>query len=67
LSKSFSRANYRLIRSLAEDLMQLGGLKPYPIKEISGFADSKDVNLFVKLEHDNIDEVDPAIIKDEDD
>ena len=60
MSKNFSRANHRLLISLAEDLAQLRRLKPYPIKEISDIADGKDVNLFVKMEHDNAEETDPA-------
>ena len=60
MNEIFSRANHRLLVGLAEELAQLRNLKPYPLKEISGFADGKDVNLFVKLEHDNTEESDPA-------
>ena len=53
-------SNGRLFERLADDLAQLGSLKPYPIREIEGFADYKDVSLLVKVEHDNCSLIDPV-------
>jgi cysteine synthase len=46
----------RLFLTLAEDLMQLKNLRPYPIMEVEI---KSDFRLFVKVEHDNAGGSDP--------
>ena len=60
MNKGFRGPNHRLLIEVAEDLAQHRRLKPYPIKEIEDADNGRDVNLFVKLEHDNTTEMDPA-------
>ncbi|MEM3437389.1 MAG: PLP-dependent lyase/thiolase [Nitrososphaerales archaeon] len=57
MSRDFFTSSKRLFEKIANDLVQLKDLRPYPIKEVMGFT--KNVTLFVKLEHDNCNSVDP--------
>lgn len=50
----------RLFEHLADDLAQLRGLRPYPIREVKGFADDRGISLLVKVEHDNCSLTDPV-------
>jgi cysteine synthase len=49
-----------MFKRFAENLMQSGRLDPYPIEEIKGFDDEKDLRIFIKREHDNIEGTDPV-------
>jgi len=49
-----------MFKRFAENLMQSGRLDPYPIEEIKGFDDEKDLRVFIKREHDNIEGTDPV-------
>jgi len=59
LSEDYKINRERLFDKIAEDLMQLKSLEPYPIMEVDAFNNSS-VRLFVKVEHDNARGVDPA-------
>ncbi|MEM3755356.1 MAG: pyridoxal-phosphate dependent enzyme [Candidatus Bathyarchaeia archaeon] len=60
MSELHAVTDKRLFKCLADDLAQLRSLRPYPIKEIKKFAEERDVTLFVKLEHDNCNCIDPV-------
>lgn len=59
MSKVFSTVSLQVFKRFAENLMQSGGLKPYSIEEIKGFSVEKDLRVFIKREHDNIEGTDP--------
>ncbi|MEM2562262.1 MAG: pyridoxal-phosphate dependent enzyme [Candidatus Bathyarchaeia archaeon] len=59
MSKTSSIVSLRLFEKFAEDLMSTRGLKPYPIEEIKDLSDGRNIHVFVKREHDNIDGSDP--------
>lgn len=50
----------RLFEQLADDLAQLRSLRPYPIREVKGFADDRGISLLVKVEHDDCSLTDPV-------
>ncbi|MBS7634946.1 pyridoxal-phosphate dependent enzyme [Candidatus Bathyarchaeota archaeon] len=50
----------RLFEWFADDLAQLKRLSSYPIKEVKGFAEERNITIFVKLEHDNCNHIDPV-------
>lgn len=60
LGRSLSKVSLRMFERFVENLVQSKGLKPYPIEEIKGFNDEKDLHLFIKREHDNMDGFDPV-------
>ena len=59
MSKVFSAISLQMFNRFAENLVQYRGLKPYPIEEIRGFSVEKDLHVFIKREHDNIEGTDP--------
>ena len=60
MSRVFSTVSLQVFKRFAENLMQSGRLKPYPIEEIKGFSVEKDLRVFIKREHDNIEGTDPV-------
>lgn len=60
MSRDYAITSKYLFRRIFEDLAQFRGLHPYPIMEIDGFTNDRNFKLFVKLEHDNAEGVDPA-------
>ena len=56
MSRDYKMEYNRLFLTLAEDLMQLKNLRPYPIMEVEI---KSDFRLFVKVEHDNAGGSDP--------
>ncbi|MCX8171302.1 MAG: pyridoxal-phosphate dependent enzyme [Candidatus Bathyarchaeota archaeon] len=60
MAKDSIKPNSRLFKRFAEDLAQSKILRPYPIREVEGFANDRNISLLVKVEHDNCSLIDPV-------
>lgn len=60
MRKVLSKVDIRLFERFVENLMQSKGLKPYPIREIKDLSGIKDLHVYLKREHDNMDGTDPV-------